>query len=678
MMFSSKALVLVLSTVSLFPTLGQTGPIRKHLGNSPYDKIPRDLPLSPLADLAALEKAASLLAADVLALAPSFLSILKHGAKPNISVPSINSLSIAAPSVVPHGLVIASAMKPSGNWSSTVEAQSIVTPTAELAPEGILTPSAAMPRGIQPTLSVVQQISQSGIMMPVVPISMKNKNSATLKAKTFGTGMPVLARLNSTQVHLLGAVRTSSTAIPFKSGGVPHFNDGIIIHNRQPAVWSYVASATVTPVDLVAGPVATEATWASVSAQNGFYTPWKASAETAIPSLISSLPFAQKLATASLSTTSSFVLPNAAIASSLTSAIVIATASIPSASPSSFPITNFMDITLTSSQWNPPVVSSAVVSNIPTASPAVGSGKSTFDATATDNVAVYYGQGTATQATGLLDICRDPAVNLVNLAFVNTFFGENDQPSATFGPACTGNSLDDSSSSSGQMNCTLLGQQITQCQTYYNTKVMLSLGGNSASSAFGSSAQAIKFADTMWNLFGGGTNKDASTRPFGTAIVDGFDIDNEDHSMLYYIDFAKAIKSHYATDPSRQYFLSAAPQCPHPDTSIPQELMQMADFVWVQFYNNAGCSLDDAGFADSFQTWTQSLAANGTGTGPKIYVGALTWPGAGPGYVAPSALPSIVDIAKKIDPANFGGFMLWDGSVGGANGYTHAAKASLS
>lgn len=49
----------------------------------------------------------------------------------------------------------------------------------------------------------------------------------------------------------------------------------------------------------------------------------------------------------------------------------------------------------------------------------------------------------------------------------------------------------------------------------------MSLGGAIGSYGFSSTSQAQGFAETVWDLFGAGNS---STRPFGSAIVDGFDL----------------------------------------------------------------------------------------------------------------------------------------------------------
>lgn len=55
------------------------------------------------------------------------------------------------------------------------------------------------------------------------------------------------------------------------------------------------------------------------------------------------------------------------------------------------------------------------------------------------------------------------------------------------------------------------------------------------------------------------------------------------------------------TDTSKQYYISAAPQCVRPDASIPLDAMQAMDFIWVQFYNNDDCNIGQSGFDASFK-----------------------------------------------------------------------------
>ena len=72
---------------------------------------------------------------------------------------------------------------------------------------------------------------------------------------------------------------------------------------------------------------------------------------------------------------------------------------------------------------------------------------------------------------------------------------------------------------------------IKTCQSK-GIKVILSLGGASGSYGFDSDSQAKTFADTLWNLFGGGSAED---RPFGDTEIDGIDLDIEGGQPTGYV-----------------------------------------------------------------------------------------------------------------------------------------------
>ena len=102
--------------------------------------------------------------------------------------------------------------------------------------------------------------------------------------------------------------------------------------------------------------------------------------------------------------------------------------------------------------------------------------------------------------------------------------------------------------------------------------------------------QAETFAQSIWDNFLGGTS---STRPFGDAILDGVDLDIEGGSPLYWDVFVTKLRSLAASDSSKSYYVTAAPQCPFPDAWLGTALNAVAfDAVYVQFYNNGGCNVD--------------------------------------------------------------------------------------
>ncbi|OTA34273.1 hypothetical protein BTJ68_05807 [Hortaea werneckii EXF-2000] len=240
------------------------------------------------------------------------------------------------------------------------------------------------------------------------------------------------------------------------------------------------------------------------------------------------------------------------------------------------------------------------------------------------------------------------------------------------------------------LDCTRFATQIQGCQAL-GKPVLLSLGGYLANTSFVSDNQAEHFAETLWNLFGAG-REELGIRPFGPDVVlDGFDIDNENHNTSFYNTFATALRKQFEKDPKRKrYYISAAPQCPIPDESIPLEAMRQADFVWVQFYNNPSCNLNSTGFEKSVQDWAVQLA-NGTSLGnatvaakgPKMYLGAPAFAEAGSGYVNGSELAGYLARVKNLSLPNLGGVMLWDGTMGALNvdelgaSYLDYAKAAV-
>lgn len=75
----------------------------------------------------------------------------------------------------------------------------------------------------------------------------------------------------------------------------------------------------------------------------------------------------------------------------------------------------------------------------------------------------------------------------------------------------------------GLLECGQMAQAIATCQSS-GKKVLLSLGGATAQTAFTDDNQAETFASTLWDLFGAGTGLDAGLRPFGDTKIDGFDV----------------------------------------------------------------------------------------------------------------------------------------------------------
>lgn len=212
-------------------------------------------------------------------------------------------------------------------------------------------------------------------------------------------------------------------------------------------------------------------------------------------------------------------------------------------------------------------------------------------------------------------------------------------------------------------------QDIKTCQAK-GKKILLSLGGAAGAYGFTSDTQAATFADTLWNLFGGGTS---STRPFDDAIVDGFDLDIEGGSSSGYAAFVNRMRQHYAADTRREYYIAAAPQCPLPDAYLNTVLTTAhVDFIFVQFYNNyctswfyrlttGGINQYVAGSTTNFNfaAWDTFAKTHSYNRAAKVYLGVpAAQSAAGTGYVSIETLGSAAQYLQKTY-SSFGGIMMW-------------------
>ncbi|KAI0045075.1 carbohydrate-binding module family 5 protein [Auriscalpium vulgare] len=306
-----------------------------------------------------------------------------------------------------------------------------------------------------------------------------------------------------------------------------------------------------------------------------------------------------------------------------------------------------------------------------------------FDMSRNDNVAVYWGQNSYGASHGgdpanwqksLAFYCQDDSVDTFPLAFLDIAFDAGGLPSFDLSNIC---SVHDNSVFPGTNlpNCAFLASDITTCQSKGKI-ITLSIGGATGAIDFTSDSQAQAFADTVWNLFLGGSS---STRPFGNAVLDGVDLDIESGSSTHFAAFVSQIRSH-ASAASKKYYVTAAPQCPYPDVLMNPILDAVGfDAVYVQFYNNF-CGLP--GFNDpnkwnfgSWDTWAKTVSPN---KNVKVYIGApASGTAAGSGYVSASQLSSIAQQTRS-QYSSFGGVMLWEASEAYANGkFAAAVKAGI-
>jgi chitinase len=119
----------------------------------------------------------------------------------------------------------------------------------------------------------------------------------------------------------------------------------------------------------------------------------------------------------------------------------------------------------------------------------------------------------------LASYCQDSSIDVLVLSFLTTYFGTGNAPEINFSNACPSSST---VPGTDLFLCSQIGEDIKTCQAAGKI-VLLSMGGENSNSSFSSASQATQFAQTVWNYFGGGSTA-ASHRPFGDAVIDGFDL----------------------------------------------------------------------------------------------------------------------------------------------------------
>ena len=211
---------------------------------------------------------------------------------------------------------------------------------------------------------------------------------------------------------------------------------------------------------------------------------------------------------------------------------------------------------------------------------------SALTASAKNNVVTYWGQGP--NQGSLQDVCKNPNVDIVNIGFINVFpdQGAGGWPGSNFGNAC-GSETYTYKGTKTQLysNCPDIGTDIAICQQVYGKKVLLSIGGGYPTNYFiKNDTSAVNFANFLWGAFGPVKSEWTSTggpRPFGDAVVDGFDFDIESELSTAPTVNGKALTNYktngyvkmittfkntlFPQDSMKPYYISGAPQCVVPD-----------------------------------------------------------------------------------------------------------------
>lgn len=313
-------------------------------------------------------------------------------------------------------------------------------------------------------------------------------------------------------------------------------------------------------------------------------------------------------------------------------------------------------------------------------SPLFSAESATFSMSRNTNLAVYWGQDsygvtnpndTANWQQPISYYCNDDTIDTFPIASLNKFFGTGGLPSINLGNSCSNTAFNGTS----MPNCTLLGPDIEACQAAGKI-VTISLGGADGSVGFLNDSQAEAFAQTVWDLFLEGNSPD---RPFGSAVLDGVDLDIESGNQTGYATFVTSLRA-LMDKGNKQYYITAAPQCPYPDTYMSTALSTVAfDAVYVQFYNNY-CDLTNYSNPNAwdFGTWDNWAKTVSPNPDVKVYLGAPASSSAATyGYVNASTLATIIQQTQR-QYSSFGGVMLWDASTAYANSrYDLAVKNAL-
>ncbi|KAG9943618.1 glycoside hydrolase, partial [Aureobasidium melanogenum] len=315
---------------------------------------------------------------------------------------------------------------------------------------------------------------------------------------------------------------------------------------------------------------------------------------------------------------------------------------------------------------------------------------SAFTASAKTNVVTYWGQGP--NQGSLQDVCKNPNVDIVSIGFINVFpdQGAGGWPGSNFGNAC-GSETYTYNGTKTQLysNCPDIGTDIAICQQLYGKKVLLSIGGGYPTNYFiKNDASAVNFAEFLWGAFGPVKSEWTSTggpRPFGTAVVDGFDFDIESELSSAPVVDGRALTNYktngyvkmittfkntlYPQDSMKPYYISGAPQCIVPDAHF-ASVVENAwfDFLFIQYYNTAACSARQAISSGTFKGYNDWTGVQSKNADLKLYVGLPGSTAAASDasyYLQPSEVKTL--ISKVYSNARFGGIMVWESTYAGNN-----------
>lgn len=205
---------------------------------------------------------------------------------------------------------------------------------------------------------------------------------------------------------------------------------------------------------------------------------------------------------------------------------------------------------------------------------------------------------------------KSEGIDILILTFLSNL-GSGKPPSGSI----HGCKIDGTSNVSNQAACKSIAKGIKACQSR-GKKVFISLGGGGAGGAVTSKADAEAVGKALWNQYGDGSG--GGPRPFGKAVVNGFDLDVESSSSANNLRYlVSELRRRFKTDKNkkRKYYISGAPQSPTPEKNLGDVIKDAKlDYLFIQFYNNDYCSAFQAvrpesgqGNGFNFQAWEKLI-----------------------------------------------------------------------
>lgn len=330
---------------------------------------------------------------------------------------------------------------------------------------------------------------------------------------------------------------------------------------------------------------------------------------------------------------------------------------------------------------------------------------SAFNARASNNIAVYYTQSSASNSqTDLRLLCANPAVDIITLPLIVTLNGPNGFPTFANTTDCLGPSAAQLADAPNLRDCSNLAETITYCQSL-GKKIIIGIVGTTieryspatnsstitARTAFNSFDQRPYSAVMLLSLFGPPSTSSRQLthlRPFGPNIsVDGFDLgfdlDITVHGSRTSADFVATLRD-YTAQSGQAFYISATRPCRRPASPQTLATLALVDFVTVMFAHDPACSIAGPGF--NIWDWSNDLrlAADGTANGsspgngtaplrPKLFAAALAWPPAAAANGTREGDPeylgqSIGQIWESGRLGNLGGVALVEGGRGVVGG----------